>query len=112
MATITKNPAHSESGLSGAHLSADALSFCRREGITSELSVALDLVRQSFAIVGNPAVNLVPDPELDGVAFLVIEIQVRGGVRETVSAHKQFAHEASQRLGARRERIRLHYEMI
>jgi hypothetical protein len=98
MTTITKTAAQPESGLIGAHLSADAIAFCRREGITSELILALDLVSQCFTI--------------DRAGDLVIEIQVQGGVRETVSAHKQFALQASQRLGSRREMILLHYEII
>jgi hypothetical protein len=112
MTTITKTAAQPESGLIGAHLSADAIAFCRREGITSELILALDLVSQCFTIVGNPVVNLVQDPEVDRAGDLVIEIQVQGGVREIVSAHKQFALQASQRLGSRREMILLHYEII
>ncbi len=107
MTTITKTEGQTASGLSP-----DALAFCRREGIATELSLALDLVSQCFPIVANPAVNLVHDPEVDREAFLVIEIQVQGGVKETVAAHKRFALEASQRLGAKRELIRLHYEMI
>lgn len=112
MATSTKTAGLAQSSLSRARLSADALSFCLREGIASELSLALDLVRQCFAVIGNPAINLVQDPEVDRADYLVIEIQVRGGGKETVSAHKQFALEASQRLGAKREMIRLHYEII
>jgi hypothetical protein len=108
MATITKTTSQPVSDLSGARLSADALAFCRREGITSELILALDLVSQCFPIVGNPVVNLVQDPEVDRAGDLVIEIQVQGGVRETVSAHKPFALRASQRLGSRREMILLH----
>jgi hypothetical protein len=109
MATSARTAGPPQSSLAGARLTSDALSFCHREGIASELSLALDLARQCFAIVGNPVVNLVPDPEVDGASYLVIEIQVRGGVKETVSAHKQFALEASQRLGSKRELIRLHY---
>ena len=65
------------------------------------MTLAIDLVRQCFPIVGNPAVNLVQDPEVDRSDYLVIEIQVQGGVKETVSAHKQFAFEASQGLGSK-----------
>jgi hypothetical protein len=112
MTTLANIAAQAPSGLSAARLSSDALSFCHREHIATELGLALDLVRQCFAIIGDPAVNLVQDPELDRTYYLVIEIQVRGGVKETVSAHKRFALEASQRLGSKREMILLHYEMI
>jgi hypothetical protein len=109
--TKTKTTGQPGSGLSGARLSPDARAFCRREGITRKLSLALDLVSPCFPIVGNPVVNLVQDPKVDGAAYLVIEIQVRGGVKETVASHRRFALEASQQSGAKREMIRLHYEI-
>jgi hypothetical protein len=112
MTTITETTAQSVSGLSGARISSDALAFCQRGGLASELSLALDLVGQCFPIVGNPAVNLMQDPDMDHAHYLLIGIQVRGGVKETVSAHKRFALEASQRFGSKREWILLHYEMI
>jgi hypothetical protein len=112
MTTIAKTAGQAQSGPSGARLSSDALSFCHREGIASELGRALDLARQCFSIVGDPVVNLMQDPEVAGAHYLVIEIQVRGGVKKTVSAHKQFALEASERLGSKREVIRLHYDII
>jgi hypothetical protein len=111
MTTIAETAGQAPSGLSGVRLSSDALSYCHREGIESESSLALDLVRKCFSIIGNPVVNLVEDPEVDCTYYLVIEIQVRGGVKKTVAAHKQFALEASQRLGSERKMIRLHYDI-
>jgi hypothetical protein len=112
MATKSKTAGQAQSDLSEVELSSSALAFCRCEGITSELSLAVDLVRRYFSIVSNPVINLVLDPEVEDADYLVIEIQVRGGVKKNVAAHKQFASEASQRLGAKREMIRLHYSMI
>jgi hypothetical protein len=112
MKSTVKTAKPAQADLSGMCLSSDALSFCRRNRIASELSLAVDLVRRYFSIIGDPVVNLVQDPEVEHAKYLVIEVQVRGGVEENVAAHKRFASEASQLLGPKRELILLHYSMI
>ena len=82
-----------------------------RLAVLSELSIAIDTARKCFSIIGNPAVDLVQDPETDA-CYLVIEIQVRGDVRVNVMAHRNFAGETARLLGSRREIISLHYDII
>ena len=99
------------SGLADACLSSKALSFSLRIGVVSELSLAIETARKCFSIIGNPAVDLVQDPETDA-SYLVVEIQVRGDVRDIVMAHRNFALEKARLLGPRREIISLHYDII
>jgi hypothetical protein len=86
-------------------------SCCLRIGVVSELSLAIETARKCFSIIGNPAVDLVQDPETDA-SYLVVEIQVRGDVRDNVMAHRNFARETARLLGPRREIISLHYDII
>jgi hypothetical protein len=86
-------------------------SCCLRIGVVSELSLAIETARKCFSIIGNPAVDLVQDPETDA-SYLVIEIQVRGDVRDNVMAHRTLARETARLLGPRREIISLHYDII
>jgi hypothetical protein len=101
-----------ESGLAGARTSAEALQFCLANGIAPELAMAIDSTRKNFSIVGSPIVNLVQDPEVDRTSYLVIEIQVRGTVRDNVMSHREFAREAAKLLGSKRGLIKLHYEIM
>jgi len=85
-------------------MSPEALSFCRRKGVVTELSIAIDSARRGFSTIGAPVVNLVEDPEIDDTSYLVIEIQVR----DAVIAHMKFAGETAKSLGCSREIIKLH----
>ncbi len=107
------------SGLSGVRISGEAFEYCLRKGpgpesqITLEdLSASINIIRECFSVIGSPLVNLVRDPEVDNVCYLVIEIQVRGGVKENVKAHRDFAGKAAKLLGVKRENLTLHYEII
>jgi len=97
---------------SGESISSDALLFCDRAGITSDLETAIAIARRCFSVIGTPVVHLLEDPDLEDAHYVVIEIQVRGGVKDNVCAHRQFAVETSKELGASREFIRLNYDMI
>jgi hypothetical protein len=101
-----------KSGLAGAHPSAEALKFCLTKGIASELGMAIDSARKHFSIIGNPFINLVHDPEDDHTSYLVIEIQVRGTVRDNVISHRGFAHETAKLLGSKRELMKVHYDIM
>ncbi len=103
---------NSQSRPSGATLSPEALAFCGRAMITNELSLAIDLARRCFPVVGTPSVSLLEDPEIDETEYLIIELQVRGTVKDNVLAHRKFASEAIRSLGAKREIIRLNYNII
>ena len=107
------------SGLSGVRISGEAFEYCLREGpgpesrITLEdLSASINTIRECFSVIGSPLVNLVRDPEIDNVCYLVIEIQVRGGVKDNVKAHRDFAGKAAKLLGVKRENLTLHYDII
>jgi hypothetical protein len=100
------------SGLAGVRVSSDARSFCLREGLVTKLAVAVETARKHFSKIGNPAVSLVQDPEIAGASYLVVEIQVGGGVKDNVTAHREFAAETSKLLGSKREIINFHYEII
>lgn len=99
-------------GLGGVHLSPEALSFCLAKGLRPELIVALDAARRFFSIIGNPVVELLAGPETADTFYLIIELRVRGSVKENVIAHRKSANETAKLLGSRREIISLHYEII
>jgi hypothetical protein len=107
------------SGLSGILISGEAFEYCLSKGpgpesrITLEdLSASMNTIRECFSVIGSPLVNLVRDPEIDNVCYLIIEIQVRGGVKENVKAHRDFAGKAAKLLGVKRENLTLHYDII
>jgi hypothetical protein len=95
-----------------ASLSCEALAFCRLHGIESELRLAIGTVRRCFRIIGNPDVELVHDRETEDAAYLIIEIQVRGEVKDIVMAHRKFASETARSLGPKRAIIALNYYII
>ncbi len=101
-----------ESGLAATRTSGEALRFCLLNGMSSELGVAIDSARKHFSIVGSPSVTLVHDPEVHHASYLVIEIQVRGTVRDNVASHREFARETAKLLGTHRGLIKLHYDII
>ena len=107
------------SGLSGVRISGEAFEYCLRKGpgpepgmTLEDLSASINTIRECFSVIGSPIVNLVRDPEIDNVCYLVIEIQVRGGVKENVKAHRDFAGKAAKLLGVKRENLTLHYDII
>lgn len=102
----------SEPGLAGVRMSSEAHAFCQRNGFARELIDAIDSAKKCFSTVGSPVVNLVQDPEVDDTSYLVIEIQVRGEVRDNVVAHRKFATETAKSLGRNGELIKLHYDII
>jgi hypothetical protein len=110
--TLDDNARNVPRGLSGVTFSPEAISFCLGLGIIPELSSATDLLRSCFSVVGKPFVGVMEDPETEDTRYVIIEIQVRGGVKDNVLAHKKFASEAARLLGSKREIIRLHYSII
>lgn len=86
-------------------LSTEALAFVRQARIAHDLGLALDSVQRHFSILGSPVVNLIRDPEVDHAPDLAIEIEVTGGVRDNVRAHREFAREMARLLGPNRESI-------
>jgi hypothetical protein len=99
-------------GLIGTSVSNEAVVFCREKGLLNELSRAIDLAKKCFSIIGSPTVDLVHDRETDDLAYLSVEIHVRGAVMDNVMADRKFAEEAARLLGAKRELITLHYDII
>jgi hypothetical protein len=65
-----------------------------------------------MAIIGDPAVELLADPDIPDTYYLVIEIRVRGTVKDNVIAHRKFASEAAKLLGKKREILKLHYDIM
>jgi hypothetical protein len=96
----------------GSSISSDALRFCREKGLLLELSRAIDIAKNCFSIIGNPAVDLVRDRETNGLSYLSLEIRVSGAVKDNVIAHRKFAQEAARLLGSNREMITLHYDIV
>lgn len=113
---LTKNcegiAQEADAGLTGVRLSPEVLSFCVENAVYADLTIALDAAKNSFSIIGNPVVELLADPEVGDTFYLVIEIRVKGEVRENVLAHRTFASATAKRLGSKREIIRLHYDII
>jgi hypothetical protein len=78
----------------------------------SDLAIALDTARRTFALIGDPVVELLADPEIPDTSYLVIEIRVTGTVKDNVMAHRKFASEAARLLGPKRETVKLHYDIV
>ena len=70
-------------------LSEEARAFGQRHDLMDHLATAIELARQCFTIVGNPAIHLEQDPE-DGERYLVLEVRCRGDEREGIDAHKRY----------------------
>ena len=79
-----------ESVVSAADTSPEAFDFCVSKGIVSELGAAIDSAQRHFPIIGNPSVGLVQHPEVEGMSYLVIEIQVSGTVRDNVLCRRRY----------------------
>ncbi len=71
-------------------LSDEVREFCERHALFGHLAKALELAREYFTIVGEPVIRWEHDPENDD-EYLVITIQVQGGVSENVEAEWRFA---------------------
>jgi len=109
---VTEDEVQRLSELFGARLSCEALVFCQFKGVVSELRLAIETARNCFQIIGNPDVELVHDPETEAASYLVIEVQVRGEVKDIVMAHREFAKETARLLGPERSIITLNYDII
>ena len=97
--------------LGEAVIEPSAIDFCRARGLMAQLKAAIVLAHRHFSITGRPVVRLLHDPEVDGTAYLMIELQTVGTVKENVTSHKQFSIEAASLLGPSRELIRLSYDI-
>lgn len=94
------------------------MAFCSRanpgaeRGLTfDDLSKAIAAIRDRFAIVAGPTVNLLHDPEIDGLSYVVVEITIQAKPQEALAAHRAFARKMVQLLGPRREFLKLHYQI-
>ena len=56
-------------------LGEEARAFCESQGIQDHLQKALEPAKQSFSIIGDPAIELEQDPD-DGEWYLVVSIRV------------------------------------
>lgn len=83
-------PAHPTATVADLPLSDEVRSFCARHDLRDHLVRAIDLARQSLAVVGEPQVRVEQDPD-DGDSYLVLEIRVRGGEDECIRAQQDFA---------------------
>jgi hypothetical protein len=110
--TLAESEIHGVSDLVGARLSSEAMAYCRLEGVVSALRLAIETARNCFQIVGIPDVELVHDPETEDASYLVIEVELRGEVKDIVMAHRKFAHETAKLLGPERSIITLNYNII
>ncbi len=109
---VTEITLKGPSALTSTTFSSEALLFCCEKGLLFEVNQAIDIARSYFSIIGEPAVDVVHDRETDDASYLSIEIQVSGPVKDNVMAHRKFAQEAARLLGAKRELITLHYDII
>jgi hypothetical protein len=109
---VTETKLMGPTELTGTSFSSEALLFCREKGLLVDVNRAIDIARNCFSIISNPAVNLVHDGDADDASYLSIEIQVSGAVKDNVMSHRKFAREAAALLGSKREIITLHYDII
>jgi hypothetical protein len=65
----------------GVKATGDALEFCNRNHLSSDLAKAIETASRLFLIPGSPSVYLEQDPE-EKEQFAVIEIWVEGEVPE------------------------------
>jgi hypothetical protein len=79
----------------GARATGDALEFCTRNHLLSDLPKAIETARRFFLIPGSPSVYLERDPE-EREQFAVIEIWVEGDVPENFQRYKSYLREWSR----------------
>jgi hypothetical protein len=104
-------PAPGAARLGDTAIEPSALDFCRARGLMAQLNTAIVLAQSHFSITGQPTVRLLHDPEVDSTAYLLIELQTVGTVKENVTSHKRFSIDAASLLGPSRELIRLTYDI-
>ena len=63
-----------------------------------------------FAIVAGPTVNLLHDPEIDGLSYVVVEITIQAKPQEALAAHRASPARWSSS-SARAEFLKLHYQI-
>ncbi len=90
----------------------DALEFCTRNHLLSDLAKAIETARKSFVIAGSPSVYLEQDPE-EREEFAVLEIRVEGEVQENFGRYKSYLREWSRVVDNKvNSSIRLIYNII
>ncbi len=70
-------------------LSDEVRDFCRRHDLQHHLTRAVELARQYFSVVGDPAVRLQQDPEI-GEWYLDVEIRVEGEESKCAPADREY----------------------
>lgn len=96
----------------GTKATEEALEFCTRNHILSDLAKAIETARKSFLIPGSPSVYLEQDPE-EREEFTVLEIWVDGDVQENFRRYKSYLREWSRIVDNKvKSSIRLIYNII
>jgi len=96
----------------GTKATRDALEFCTRNHLLSDLIKAIETARKSFLIPGNPSVYLEQDPE-EREKFAVLEIWVEGDVPGNFQRYKSYLSEWSRIVDNKvNSLIRLIYNII
>lgn len=70
-------------------LTEEVRAFCRSHDLLEHLGRSMEFARNSFAIVGDPAIRLEEDPE-DGERYLVLAIRVEGDECESARADQDY----------------------
>ena len=79
----------------GAKATEEALEFCTRNHLSSDLAKAIETAGKVFLIPGSPSVYLEQDPE-EREKFAVLEIWVEGDVPENFQRYKSYLREWSR----------------
>ncbi len=96
----------------GARATEEALEFCTRNHLLSDLARAIETARKVFSIPGSPSVYLEQDPE-ERKKFAVLEIWVEGDVPENFQRYKSYLREWSRIVDNKvNSLIRLIYNII
>jgi hypothetical protein len=108
--TALQNPI--EVDFLGTKATRDALEFCTRNHLLSDLAKAIETARKSFSIPGSPSVYLEQGPE-EREKFAVLEIWVEGDVPENLQRYKSYLREWSRIVDNKvNSLIRLIYNII
>ena len=97
--------------LDGAKVSPEAWEFSGRNRLVESLKQGIDLAKKHFSPL-DIQVCVEDDPEIAGLSYLVLTVQVPGSARDNVISHRSFAHAAAKLLGASREFIKLNLDLI
>ena len=95
--------------LDGAEVSIDAFEFSAAHQLTASLKESIAIASKHFR-VSSMNVRVEDDPDIDGLSYLVLAVQVDDSVEQAVASHRKFAAEAAQAPRTNRRLIRLQCE--